>query len=500
MLRRLAILSATAVSLAGCSNFRDAFSAHADVVARAAGQELTVTRLAELLAPQKTVPLRRDVVDRIADLWVDYQLLAQAVAGGDSLTDTATVMAASWPAVMQRLADQLHEQVIVQRARFTDAQVDSAFNLGHERWIEHILVAVRQDTTLEVRSAKRRIAEGYLTQLRGGTPFARLASQKSDDRATAANGGSLGLVARGVLVKSFEDAAWTLQPGQMTGVVETPFGYHIIRRPLLADVRDSFRLRLHDLDVARRDSVFLDSLATKTGIKVRGAAPAIVRAAITDSRAAKKSSRVLATYAGGELTASRFARWVQAFPPQTRQMVIQADDSTLKEFVRSIARNEVLLQMVTARKLQLSPLARDTIIGKFRADFHQLVAAVGVSAESLALDTMARHNRPGAAARRVDAYFVGITASPPLRAFYEVPPFLADLLRDKYPWNVSTAGVDRALERAKELRGPETPSAGQPMMQPAPGGPPVGMQPGNMPQRPPQPQGNAPRGTAPPRR
>jgi lipoprotein NlpI len=52
MLRRLAILSAAAVSLAGCSNFRDAFSAHADVVARAAGQELTVARLSELLAPQ----------------------------------------------------------------------------------------------------------------------------------------------------------------------------------------------------------------------------------------------------------------------------------------------------------------------------------------------------------------------------------------------------------------------------------------------------------------
>jgi len=460
MLRRLAILAATTVSLVGCSNFRDAFSAHADVVARAAGQELTVTRLAELIAPQKAVTLRRDVVDRIADLWVDYQLLAQAVASGDSLTDTATVMAVNWPAVMQRLADQLHDQVIVQKAGLTDAQVDSAYNLGAERWIDHILVAVRQDTTQPVKDAKRRLAEGYLAQLRSGTPFARLASEKSDDRATAVNGGSLGFVGRGVLVKAFEDAAWALQPGQTSGLVETPFGYHIIRRPLLADIRDSFRLRLRDLDVARRDSVFLDSLATKTGIKVRGAAPAIVRAAITDSRAAKRSSRVLATYQGGEVTAKRFARWVQAFPPQTRQMVVQADDSTLREFVRSIARNEVLLGMVAARKLQLSPAARDTIIEKFRSDFQVLLAAVGVAPESLALDTMARSNRPAAAARRVWDYFVGITSNSQAHRFFEVPPFLADLLREKYPWSVSTAGVDRALERAKELRGPETPSAG----------------------------------------
>ena len=499
MLRRLAILSATAVSLAGCSNFRDAFSAHADVVARAAGQELTVTRLAELLAPQKTVPLRRDVLDRIADLWVDYQLLAQAVAGGDSLTDTATVMMASWPAVMQRLAYQLHNEIIVQKARQTDAQVDSAYNLGAERWIDHILVAVRQDTTENVKAARRRVAEGYLAQLRRGTPFARLAGEKSDDRGSAGNGGSLGLVGRGVLVKSFEDAAWALQPGQTSGLVETPFGYHIIRRPVLADIRDSFRLRIDSVAIARLDSVFVDSLATKTGIKVRGAAPAIMRSAVTDTRAAKRSSRVLATDQGGALTASRFARWVQAFPSEIRQNVMQADDSTLKEFVRSIARNEVLLGMVSARKMQLSPAARDTIIQKFRADIQLLFAAVGVAPESLALDTMARLSRPAATARRVDAYFAGITASPPLRTFVEVPPFLADLLREKYPWNISTAGVDRALERAKELRGPEPPSSGQPTMQPAPGGPPVGMQPGNMPQRPPLPQSNAPRGAAPTR-
>jgi hypothetical protein len=438
-------------------------------------------------------------VDRIADLWVDYQLLAQAVAAGDSLTDTATVMAASWPAVMQRLADQLHDQIIVQKAQLTDAQVDSAYNLGAERWIDHILVAVRQDTTDAVKNAKRRIAEGYLAQLRSGTPFARLASQHSDDHSTAVNGGSLGLVGRGVLVKAFEDAAWALQPGQTSGLVETPFGYHIIRRPALAEVRDSFRLRLRDLDIARRDSVFLDSLATKTGIKVRGSAPATVRSAITDSRAAKRSSRVLATYRGGELTARGFARWVQAFPPQTRQMALQADDSTLRDFVKSIARNEVLLGMVNARKLQLSAAARDTIIEKFRSDFHELVAAIGVAPESLALDTMAQHARSAAAARRVDAYFVDITSIPPRRAFYEVPPFLSDLLRERYPWNISTAGVDRALERAKELRGPETPSGGPPLTQPAPGGPPVGAPQGNAPSLPRPPAGNAPGGAAPTR-
>jgi len=488
MLRRLAVLSVTALSLAGCSNFRDVFSAHADVVARAAGQELTAARLAELLAPQKAVQLRREVIDRIADLWVDYQLLAQAVADGDSLTDTATVMAASWPAVMQRLANQLHDSLILSKATLTDQQVDSAYNVGAERWLDHILVAVKQDTTPDVKAAKRRLAEGYLTQLRAGTPFARLAA-KSDDKASAVNGGSLGLVGRGVLVKAFEDAGWALQPGQTSGLVETAFGYHIIRRPALDEIRDSFRVRLKEIDIGRRDSVFLDSLANRSGIKVRGSAAATVRSIVTDTRSAKASSRVLATYTGGKLTSSGMARWLQAYPPQTRGMMLQADDSTLREFIKGIVRNEVLLDLVQEHHLVLSAAERDTIVGRFRTDIAQLENAMGITPESLAADTAARRSRAAAVARRVDEYFTAITQSPPRRSFFEIPPFLSDKLRQRYPWNISPAGVDRALEQAKALRGPLNPAPSGPGVTPAPGGPPVGA--------PQMPQGNAPRPAAP---
>jgi peptidyl-prolyl cis-trans isomerase D len=492
MLRRLAILSATAFALAGCSNFRDVFSAHADVVARAGGQELTAARLAEMLAPQKAVQLRRDVVDRVADLWVDYQLLAQAVAGGDSLTDTATVMAASWPAVMQRLANQLHDSLITSKATLNDHQVDSAYNVGAERWLEHILVAVRGDTTPEVKAAKRRLAEGYLAQLRAGTPFARLAGLKSDDKATAINGGSLGMVGRGVLVKAFEDAGWALQPGQTSGVVETAFGFHIIRRPAIDEVRDSFRIRLKEIQIGHLDSLFLDSLANKSAIKVRGSAPASVRSAVNDLRSAKRSGRVLATFKGGTLTASGMARWLQAFPAQTRGMVLQADDSTLKEFVKSIARNEVLLGMVREHHLSLTPAERDTVLTQFRTDIQRLKDAIGLTPESLAADTVGHRSRAEAVARRVDAYFTSITSNPPQRPFLEIPPFLADRLRGQYPWNISPAGVDRALEQAKAIRGPTTPNASAPNMAPAQGGPPIGAPQQAMP-RPPQPAPRNPR-------
>ncbi|MDP3774894.1 MAG: peptidylprolyl isomerase [Gemmatimonadales bacterium] len=480
MFRRLAVLS-LCLSLTGCSGLRDAITAHQDVVARAAGQQLTVNQLAQIIAPTKSVPLRRDVVDRIADLWVDYQLLAWAIGSGDSLLDSATVLAAMWPEVSQRLADRLHDSVIVRRAQLTGPQVDSAYNVGEVRWIYHILVAVKQDTTANVKAAKRRQAEGYLAQIQRGAEFQALAAQHSEDPGSGSSGGSLGLVGRGQMVKPFEDAAFALQPGQTSGIVETAFGYHILWRPALETVRDSFSMRIKDIVVLRLDSLYLDSLTNRTDVRVRGSAPAIVRGAAENLRAAKDRSRVVATYRGGRLRERDFARWLQAFPPQTRGMVMQAPDSMIIEFVKSITRNDMLLRAAQARHYRLTPQESDSIRESFRRDLALLTNTVGVSAESLASDSSARGDRRAAAGHRVDAYFAAITSNPPRRQFFEVKPFLADLLRERFRWSVSAAGVDRALERAKELRGPETPQGVPGGMTPVPGGPPVGPRPAGPP-------------------
>ena len=478
-MRRIAVVSAL-VLVAGCS-LRDAFTGHESVVARAGGQELTAERIASVIAPAKTVPLRREVVDRIAELWVDYQLLGQAVAAGDSLLDSTTVAAASWPFVTQSLVNSLHDSM-VSGVKATPAQVDSAFNSGDYRYLSHILVAVRQDTTDAVKAAKRRQAEQYLAQVRHGTDFARLASRVSEDPGSKERGGNLGLVPRGVMVKAFEDAAFVLRPGQVSDLVQTTYGYHIIWRPELAQVRDRFAAGLDTLFAERFDSLFLDSLANKTDIKVRGSAPAIVRGAAQNLRAAKGRSRTLATYRSGRLTESEFARWLQAFPPQTRAMVQQAPDSLLRELVKNFARNEMLTDLAMARGFHVLPSEWDSIRTHYRDQLVTMERGMGIAPESLAADTAARGlARSAVAARHVEQYFQAITDAPGTRQYYEVPPFLADELRGKYSWRISQAGVDRALERARVLRGPETPGAGAnpriSPMQPSPGGPPIGAPP-----------------------
>lgn len=477
MIRRLAVLAL--VTLAGCSGFRDALTAHPDVAARAADRQLTVDHLAQMIGPARSVPLSREVMDRVSELWVDYQLLAQAVAGGDSLLDSATVMEASWPLIVQRLADHLHDSLVAARSTLTDRELDSAFGAGDYRWLHHVLVAARGDSTAGGKAAKRRVAEGYLGQLRRGADFSGLARRVSEDPGSAPAGGSLGLVARGAMVKPFEDAAWALRPGQVSEVVETPFGYHIIWRPALEAVRDSFRVQFSGALAQRLDSILFDSLTHRTDIRVRRSAPALVRAAAEDIRSAEGGSRVMAVYRGGRLRERDLARWLQAFPPQARAMVLEAPDSTLREFIRSIVRNHMLLRTAEERGIRLTAADVEEIQSRYRGELSRLLGTLSVSPESLA--GAGSEERRALAAQRVDAYFAAITASPPQRPFLEVPPFLADVLRSRFAWSVAPAGIGRALERARQIRGPEPPPAppapSAPRVTPAPGGPPIGAPP-----------------------
>ena len=78
-----------------------------------------------------------------------------------------------------------------------------------------------------VLEAGRSIGE-ILAAAKDGKDFAELAKQHSQD-SSAPSGGDLGFVSKGQLVPSFEQAAFVLQPGEISNVVETPYGYHIIK-------------------------------------------------------------------------------------------------------------------------------------------------------------------------------------------------------------------------------------------------------------------------------
>src|SRR5258708_7050592 len=90
--RFLVGIATAATLLTGCEGLKEALTAHVDVVARAGSQELSVTRLGDLLGGAKIqVPVTRENTAIIADIWTGYQQIAYAAAHGDSLNNKKAI-------------------------------------------------------------------------------------------------------------------------------------------------------------------------------------------------------------------------------------------------------------------------------------------------------------------------------------------------------------------------------------------------------------------------
>ncbi|HSL21172.1 MAG TPA: peptidyl-prolyl cis-trans isomerase [Vicinamibacterales bacterium] len=109
--------------------------------------------------------------------------------------------------------------------RYYDDNVEQ-FSTPDQVKASHVLIKVDEGTTDD---AARKRAEEVLTKAKAGADFAELAKQHSQDESNAKTGGDLGFFGRGAMVPEFEEAAFGLQPGQISDVVKTQFGYHVIK-------------------------------------------------------------------------------------------------------------------------------------------------------------------------------------------------------------------------------------------------------------------------------
>jgi peptidyl-prolyl cis-trans isomerase D len=120
-------------------------------------------------------------------------------------------------------------QVSDDEARKFHADNGARFTTPEERRASHILVKADKGASADERAKAKAKAEALLEQAKKNPAgFAELAKKNSDDPGSAAQGGDLEFFGRGAMVKPFEDATWALKPGELSGVVESDFGYHVI--------------------------------------------------------------------------------------------------------------------------------------------------------------------------------------------------------------------------------------------------------------------------------
>jgi len=116
----------------------------------------------------------------------------------------------------------------------------------------HILFKVASSATAEQEAQARTRAEAVLAALRNGEDFATLAKQHSEDTATAEQGGDLGYFPRGQMVAPFEEATFSLPVGQLSDLVRTPFGWHILQ---VEDKREAETQPLAEIEPEIKDKI-----------------------------------------------------------------------------------------------------------------------------------------------------------------------------------------------------------------------------------------------------
>ena len=112
--------------------------------------------------------------------------------------------------------------------KYYESNLDS-FRVPEQRKVRHILISVPQKADAKTDTQAKQKAEKVLAELKQGASFAKLAEKYSDDPGSAKKGGELGFIDRGMMVKPFDEAVFSLKKGQISGLVKTRFGYHIIQ-------------------------------------------------------------------------------------------------------------------------------------------------------------------------------------------------------------------------------------------------------------------------------
>jgi parvulin-like peptidyl-prolyl isomerase len=142
--------------------------------------------------------------------------------------------------------------------------------------VRHILIRMPQGASDEDKRKARETAEGVLKRLKEGEDFSKLAREYSEDVGSKQAGGDLGYFGKGQVVKPFEEVAFSLKTGETSGLVETPFGFHIIKvedhkeasnRPF-EDVKETIRARLQDEQTKVKVEEFIKKVMKEAGAEV----------------------------------------------------------------------------------------------------------------------------------------------------------------------------------------------------------------------------------------
>ena len=448
----LLVLAVCATTLAACGGLGEAFTAHTDVVATAASQQLSSERLGDMLGKAKMqIPINREVALLLArDIWVPYQLLGAAAARGDSLTDSKPIEAAAAAILDNARLTRFMASVVSTMpigAGSEASYVAAGAGLYSAR---HILFLIPQDASPVVKDSVTKLARSVATKVTDAN-FAAMAATYSGDN-TKAKGGDLGTFPVGMMVKPFGDALKKLKPGEISPLVGTQFGLHIIQRNTWERAKTDYLAQAGSRSKQVAESTYLAQVQAGANIKLSSDAATTLKEVAKDPIANRSNKAVLATYTGGELVAGRLALVLLATPQSGRllQQIQGAPDSLVTQYAMNMAQREVLLKRADSAKVTIKPEELAELHRDFVAAVAQAWAGLGIDPKSLADSGKTAAEREKIAAARVERFLDRVMSGEAQPV--PIPSPLQIVLMDKFDAKVNAAGIDRAVERGSAIR------------------------------------------------
>ena len=443
-------VAALTLGLGAC----DSLGAHASVVAKAGSHELSVDRLGNLIG-LSAAPVRKDVARSIAEVWVDYQLLGEAAAKGDTLGDLKLVDETMVPVIQRARIETLYGQI---SQAWKDQKVDEAglearYNNGEFLAAKHILISITQGSPPDSVARFQAQAMAVRKELNPAN-FGALAAKFSKDPGTATKGGDLGVFPKGIMVPEFERGITSLKPGEISGPIRTAYGFHIIRRSTYAEVKEQVLKAASDKQVAAAESTYLTGLENAAKIEVKTDAPITIKSVAIELEAHFDDNAVIANMQGGNFTASNLAKLLRTIPQKNQllsQLQSAPDSVILTQFLKPVLRTELL-----TREADKKGIKSDTaLLGNVHRTFFNMVKGawngLGVAPSMLdSAGTLSADQKAKIAGDRVEAYMDKLIKQE--MNFVEVPPPLEAALREKYKSSIDKAGSDRAFEKAQKVR------------------------------------------------
>ena len=419
-MRRLLSVALIAGTLGGCERF----AARSDIAAEVGAHQLTAERVSEIMTKSGGGPTLQ-AAEFISNLWLDYSLFARAVADDAIPSDSTELDQVLWPTLSTIKINLWRDTVRAQRAKLTPAAIDSAFNGDEFRVFQHIIVQPAGQTAADTAAARRKIA-GVLARARSGANFGQLAAENSGD-GSRNDQGYLPFGPRGQFVPEFEDPAWGLAPGEISDVITTSFGFHVIRRPPLSEARVRVEKGLADRLGAKTDSAYFADLKTASGLKVAGGAAAAIKNAAAYPETARNSSKTLVSLKGGDVTAGDFVKWAAMFPLQNKMQIRNANDTMLAVFAEDLGLRTLLLRAADSAGIRVEPQMRQFAHLRLGQMINEITEVLGLSVPELSDSSkLSKTEKAKLASDKVEEFFARLLDG---RAQMVVlPPELAEIV------------------------------------------------------------------------